>query len=156
MKKPPANPSAFSKGGQITSQKLGAAGRKARAQAGAAARHIPVIYAGTPEDAELGRMIQDPAETTKCPRRYVEVGRWKSQHVNGGPMHGCQCMGMLITGTVNHSQVHLEILHGTEEWEPQTPNKMGKLGAFCVKPPSGEVIAEAVKRAKRAIARYPI
>lgn len=39
MKKPPANPAAFSQGGHITSAKLGAKGRKARAQAGAAARH---------------------------------------------------------------------------------------------------------------------
>lgn len=113
---------------------------------------IPVIHQGT----QAARNLVDPqmcAEGTN-PSTYVWVGKWRSQHIDGGGGLGPQSMGLLITATVDHEEVFRHVLGpSSTQYEPSARNTLGGYGAYRELPPTQEridaVIAQAATACKK-------
>ncbi len=111
---------------------------------------IPVIYQGTPEGRRLSAELSYPGGDV--PDRYVWVGKWTSQSVDGGGGLGSQAMGILIQGWANHRPVFHRCLHASATvFEPNSRNKLGEMGAYRELPPTQETIDAAIAKALKVV-----
>ena len=79
---------------------------------------------------------------------FIEIGRFKSQSSRGGAGMGSQDYLVWIRGYAPETGWDDERVFGTIQYEPETRNKMGQLGAYRSIAPAQEKIDAAVEKLK--------
>lgn len=103
---------------------------------------------GTQEEREIDRITNNPQNWIdgKIPA-FIEVGRFKSQNVNGGAALGSQEYGVWVRGYVpGRGWVELPPVRGIVRYEPDTINKIGERGAYRSMPPESEAIERQISK----------